>query len=80
MIAQALLTVPPCRTGDFFIFQSAPDAVRAAAVAGVVKNPADDPCGVLVNDKAVFVLRVFLVAEGGEASGKLAGLGFRQVG
>ena len=80
VVAQALLTVPPCGAGDFFIFQPAADAVGAAAVLRPLKNPADDPGGILVNEKMVFVLRVFAVAERGQTAGKLAGLGFCQVG
>ena len=80
MVAQSLLPVPPCGAGDFFIFQPAADAVGAAAVLRQFKNPADDPCRVLVNKKMVFVLRVFAVAERGQTAGKLAGFGFCQVG
>ena len=67
---------PFCR----FHFQPAVDAVGAAAVLRQFKNHADGPCGILVNEKIVFVLRVFAVAERGQTAGKLAGLGFCQVG
>src|SRR5699024_11406590 len=58
---------------------SAPDVVGAVSFQRPRKQTPDNGSRFLVNQQVVFVLRVFLVAEGGKAAGKLAFLRFQQI-
>ena len=54
--------------------------ISPSAVQGHLENLADNPRRIIVNDKVVLIVRVFLVAERRKTSREFAGLGFRHIG
>ena len=55
------------------------DVVGAVSFQRPRKQTPDNGSRFLINQQMVFVIRVFLVAEGGKAAGKLAFLRFQQI-
>ena len=78
-IPQAPLAVPPGGAWYPLCLQPSPDKVRAVTLQRPLEYLPNNGNRFLVDQQVVFVLRVFPVAEGGKAAGKLAFLRFQQI-